>query len=335
MRILVIDPQFDHEPDVERAVAGPDTDLVFARTTYGAPVDDDLYRDCDALINVRSQHQVTARTVELMQRCRIVVQAGVGYNHIDLAACAARGIPVCNTPDYGTMEVADHAVALVLALARGIPAYDAGLRRVGGWDARRLPDIRRLRDLRLGVLGLGRIGLAAARRLATFGFEMGFYDPHQPPGFELAVGFKRFASLGELLDRSDVLTIHAPLTAETEGMIDAEALARLPKGAILVNTARGPIVNLDAVAGALRVGHLGAAGLDVLPVEPPDYEHPLLAAWRAGEDWLENRLLVTPHAAFYSDGSLIDIRRLSMITAMEFLKDGKLRACVNGHLLPK
>ena len=122
MRILIIDPQFEAEPDVERAVTGPEAEIVVWRTAERGPVPTSEFALCDALINCRSRHVVTREIVAAMERCRIVSQAGVGFNHIDLVACAERGIPVCNAPDYGTTEVADHALGLVLALTRGIVA---------------------------------------------------------------------------------------------------------------------------------------------------------------------------------------------------------------------
>lgn len=330
MKVLIVDPLVEGEPDIEREVAGDGIELVLARTDKGAPLADAVYADCDALLNCRSLHRLPAAIIAKLTRCRVIVQAGVGFNHIDLGAATARSIPVCNTPDYGTTEVADHAVGLMVALSRGIVGYDRRLRAGDkAWEARLLPTVRRLRDLRLGIVGLGRIGLAAARRAAGFGLAIGFHDPYLPAGIELALGFERFAEFDALLRRSDILSLHCPLTAETTGLIGARALALLPAGAIVVNTARGGVLDLDAVYDALRGGRLGGAGLDVFPVEPIDRRDRLLAAWSAGETWLDDRLIVTPHAAFYSSASIRDMRRLSMLTVVEYLRHGRLRTCVN------
>ncbi|MEM8665402.1 MAG: C-terminal binding protein, partial [Pseudomonadota bacterium] len=287
MKILIIDPQFEGEPDVERAVTGPDADIRVWQTVSEGPVPDSEFADCEALVNCRSRNSVTPETVARMKNCKIVVQAGVGFNHIDIEACAAAGIPVCNVPDYGTSEVADHALSLALALTRGVVAYDTKLRaRQMGWFAREQKTVRRLRGSRFGIIGLGRIGLATALRARAFETEIAFVDPYLPPGIEKALGFQRMESVGELLSASDIVSCHTPLTQETTGLIGNETLAEAKPGLVLVNTSRGPVVDLDAAESALRDGRLGALGLDVLPVEPLDYVHPLLGAWERGEDWL-------------------------------------------------
>ncbi|MEM9429061.1 MAG: C-terminal binding protein [Pseudomonadota bacterium] len=336
MRILIIDPQFEDAPDVERAVTGPEAEIVVWRTpTQGMPPVEEFAK-CDALINCRSRNAVTRETVAEMTRCRIVSQAGVGFNHIDIEACAERGIPVCNAPDYGTAEVADHAVTLALCLLRGVVAYDAKLRaRAMGWDARAQQTVRRIQGLTFGVAGLGRIGTAAALRAQAFGFRIAFADPYLAPGIERAFGFERVADLGALMEISDVLSVHTPLTDETAGFVGAETLARAKPGLVLVNTSRGGTMDLDAVEAALRDGRLGGAALDVLPQEPPDYAHPLLAAFAASEGWLDGRLIVTPHAAFYSPASVIDMRRIATENVVDYLRNGRLRTCVNTALLAR
>ncbi len=212
----------------------------------------------------------------------------MGFNHIDLDACARRGIPVCNTPDYGTMEVADHAIALILSLTRGITAYNNRLlKRDDAWNTQELPlrPVRRLRGQIIGIVGLGRIGLATALRARAFGLQVVFHDPYLPPGAELSVDFERVDNLHELLARVDIVSFHCPLTSETNGLFGASALAAT-KPAILINTSRGGVVDLDTVETGLRNGQLCAAGLDVLSVEPLDRSHALLAAWSAGKTGL-------------------------------------------------
>ena len=336
MRILIIDPQFEDSPDVERTVAGPDFDIVVWRTLEQGFPPPEEFALCDAVINCRSRNSITRETIAHMQRCRIVSQAGVGFNHIDIAACAERGIPVCNAPDYGTAEVADHAVTLAMALVRGIVAYDAKLRaRKIGWDARAQKTVRRTRGLTFGVVGLGRIGTAAALRAAAFGMEIAFFDPYLAPGAERSFGFIRTETLDDLMKISDILSVHTPLTAETSRIIGAASLAHAKPGMQLVNTSRGGTMDLDAVEAALREGQLGGAALDVLPQEPLDYEHPLIRAFEVSEDWLDGRLIITPHAAFYSPDSVIDMRRIATENVVNFLRFGRLRSCVNANLLPE
>lgn len=334
MRILIIDPQFEGEPDVERAVTGPEATIIVWQTLVNGPVPDSEFAACDALINCRSRHAVTRPIVEIMENCRIVSQAGVGFNHIDIVACAQRGIPVCNAPDYGTTEVADHAITMAMSLVRGIVAYDSKLRsRAMGWDARSQMTVKRTRELTFGIAGLGRIGTATALRARAFEMEIAFYDPYLPAGIDRSFGFRRTESLNELLATSDIVSLHTPLTDETEEMINAESLAHAREGMILVNTSRGRVIDLDAVDASLRSGRLGGAALDVLPSEPIDYEHPLLKAFEASEDWLDGRLVITPHAAFYSPASVIDMRRIATENVVNYLDRGVLRSCVNRELL--
>ena len=177
--------------------------------------------------------------------------------------------------------------------------------------------INRLRGLGivLGLIGLGRIGTAVALRAKAFNFRVVFYDPYLPNGVELALGIERAATLEDLLRQTNTLSIHAPLTPETRGMVGREQLALLPQGAVIVNDARGPIIDLDALCEKLRDGHIAGAGLDVLPVEPPVEPIPeLLRAYRAREEWLEGRLVITPHSAWLTPHSEIDTRRKSAET---------------------
>ena len=213
-------------------------------------------------------------------------------------------------PDYGTTEVADHAIALMLALTRGTSSYPAAIAADGaeGWHFSKAPLIRRHKGATFGVIGLGRIGLAAARRAAAFDMKVIFYDPHLLSGVDLSTGYERVHSLAELMARSDVASVHAPLSDETRKLLGAEAFAAAKPGLVLVNTARGPIVDLDALEAAMRRGTVAGAGLDVLPSEPGDLEHPLITAWRQGEAWIADRLIVTPHAAFYSPASMVDLQ---------------------------
>lgn len=330
-RIAIIDPQFDGSPDIEIEEAGADTEFAILRPGYD-PVDPKDLDGADAVVNCRSRHYLPAELIAGMKTVKVVVQAGVGFNHIDLDACAARGIPVCNTPDYGTMEVADHAIGLMLALSRGIPTYAERLwTRDDAWGthALPLPPVRRLSTRTFGVVGLGRIGTAAALRAKAFGMRIAFHDPYLPEGTELALGFSRAATLEALLGEADIVSVHCPLTPQTMQIIDDAAIAAMKPGAVLINTSRGGTIDLDAVERGLRSGKLNAAGLDVLPKEPLDRSHPLIAAWGAREPWLDGRLIITPHAAFYSPEGLADMRRLSTRAVMGFLTEGRLRSCVN------
>jgi len=334
MRLLFPDARFDGAPDIEQAVAGKDVVLDIRSADQASAVPKEAWAGCDAIL-VYNAVYLTADVADMAKRCRIVVRVGVGYDKIDVAAWGQRGIPVCNTPDYGTTDVADMALAMLLSLARGVVSFDEALRAdpIGNWKFNLGPAMRRLRGTTFGVVGLGRIGVAAALRAQAFGMRIAFFDPYLPNGTELALNFHRARSLPELLAQSNVISIHAPLTDETRGMIDARAVAAMQPDSLLINTARGPICDLQALHDGLKSGRLAGIGLDVLPQEPPDAQAPLIRAWRAQEPWIKGRVLLSPHAAFYSAAAFEDMRRKSMETAMLFLRDGKLQNCVNSAWL--
>ncbi len=303
------------DDSVEREVFGPGTDIRIR--TPGTLADLDP-ADCAAAEGLMLFRLFCSATdMDRFPNLKVIVRMGVGYDRIDRAAAAARNIMVCNVPDYGTMEVADHAIALTLALRRGVLLYHETQRQTppAAWTAITTPLIRRLNVQTFGIVGLGRIGTAVALRAKALGFRVVFFDPYLPNGVELGVGVERERSLEGLLRRADVLSLHAPLTPVTRGLIGAHELGLLPDGAVLVNTGRGPIVDLDAVDAALRSGRLAGAGLDVIPVEPPVEPIPsLLRHYRERAPWLEGRLVITPHAAYHSPEAWADIRRKSAET---------------------
>jgi C-terminal binding protein len=334
MRILIPDAIFLGEATIEQSVCPPGVEIDLRRGTTPVDIPDDVWRACTAIVMWQVMN-LSAETIAKLDNCRIIARAGVGFDGIDLTAAAKKGIPVCNCPDYGTTDVADHAIALYLALSRGIAFFQDALRAnvVKRWDWTAPPLIGRVRGNCFGVIGMGRIGTATARRARAFDMPVLFYDPYVPDGQELALGFERTRSLDELLERADVVSVHAPLTDETRRMFNATTLARMRKNAILINTARGAIVDIDALSVALKDGRIAGAGLDVLPQEPPDPAHPLMRAYSANESWLAGRLLLSPHAAFYSAAGMADLRRKPLETVLAYLTEGKLRNCVNTALL--
>jgi phosphoglycerate dehydrogenase-like enzyme len=336
MRILIPDAIYPGEPTIEVAACPAGWVIELRRGAAPADIPDEAWRGCDAIV-IWQVMNLDAATIAKLDNCRIVARAGVGFDGIDLAACARKGIAVCNCPDYGTTDVADHAIALYLALSRGIAFFQDALRAdpAKNWDWAAPPLIDRARGRCFGVVGLGRIGTAAARRARALDMPVLFYDPYVPDGQELALGVERARSLDALLERADVVSLHAPLTDETRRMIDAKALARMRTNAVLVNTARGAIVDIDALYGALKDGRIAGAGIDVLPQEPPDLGHPLIRAFRANEPWLAGRFLLTPHAAFYSAAGMADLRRKPVETVAAYLAEGRLRNCVNLAMLAK
>jgi D-3-phosphoglycerate dehydrogenase len=262
--------------------------------------------------------KVTADVIARLKRCRVIMRMGVGFDNIDVDAATRRGIAVCNVPDFCTAEVADHAVSLALALARALPYLDRCVRD-GIWKAALLRQIPAFYAMRFGVLGFGRIGRLAVARARPFGFRLLACDPYISDA-EVPDDVRR-VPLEELLEQSDILSLHVPLTEETRHILDAERLAMMKSSAILVNTSRGPVVDIDALVEALRSGRLAAAGLDVVEQEPLPLDHPLLA--------LPN-VLVSPHYAWHSRESAPRRYVMAVEEALRAVRGEPLRNCVNG-----
>ena len=331
-RILVPDPKVDD--DALFAAAGRDLsyDLHIVNAIPDLPRD--LMENCDAFC-MFSVKPVEEDMIDIMKRCRLIVRAGVGFDNVDLAACATRGIPVSNVPDYGINEVADHALALMMTFTRGIRLYANHMQKgiEHGWNWQLSDQNRRTYRRKVGIIGLGRIGMAFARRCQGMGMDVWTYDPHLPSGAELALNVTRAETLHELLGQCDILSMHVPLSAETHHLIDAEAIAAMRPGTILINTSRGPVVDLDALYHGMKDGPVQCAGLDVFEIEPVPGDHPLVKAWLARESWIDDRLALTPHSAFYSPDAVIDMRTKAIHLIADYLEGKPLRNCVNGHLL--
>lgn len=288
----------DHEASVERPFLDDVATLSTVWLDFNAPLPADVLGS-HALILWHGP-LVTEAVIAQMKNCRAIIRNGVGFDTVDTAAAAKAGIPVCNVPDYGTEEVADHAIALTLALYRQLFPLDVEAKQLG-WKISVAAKMRRLRTQTFGILGLGRIGTATALRAKAFGLRVVFYDPYVPSGTHKAVGIERVGSLDELLQISDTLSIHTPLTPETRGMIGAKEIARMKAGSFLVNTARGDIVQKAPVFAALRNGHLAGAGLDVVEAEP----------LRTADEAATPNLIVTCHAAFCSPEGMVEMRSTS------------------------
>jgi D-3-phosphoglycerate dehydrogenase / 2-oxoglutarate reductase len=262
---------------------------------------------------------ITRRVLEGLADGAVVIRYGVGYDNVDVEAATAAGVRVANVPDYGTGTVADHAAALVLALVRRLPVHDAAIRREGWAAPADAGPVRALSEATAGLIGTGRIGLALAERLQAFGMRVIAHDPYADPQALAERGIER-VELDPLLAAADAISLHAPATPETNHVIGAESLAKLKPGAVVVNTARGALVDEAALAEALASGRVGGAGLDVFEPEPLAADSPLRE--------LPN-VLLTPHAAFYSDRSVDDLQRLAAEEAGRALAGEPLRCQIN------
>lgn len=326
-RVVVTD--FIREPlDQERRVLGDAADV----EALDATSEEELIgriEDADAIMLYHAL-SITRATIERLEHCRLIVRCGVGYDNVDCTAARERGIPVANVPDYGSEEVADSALGLMLALTRGIHLYNQRLLRGSGpWSYEQARPLRRLRGRTLGLVGIGRIGTATALRAKPLGLNVLFYDPYVPDGTDKALGVRRCDSLRALLEQSDIVSLHCPLSEETRRLINRESLLWMQPGACLVNTARGGVVDPAAVLEALVAGRLAGAALDVLPTEPPAEDDPLLVAWRDPSHPAHDRLILNPHAAFYSEEGLDEMRIKGSQNCLRVLRGQPPRNVVN------
>jgi D-3-phosphoglycerate dehydrogenase len=288
---VVITDQVFPTTDIEHALLGEiDATLEVA----DGSLEDVLARGRDADALLTTYFPITAETVSELSRCRIIARYGIGVDNVDIAAANAAGIVVTNVPDYSVEEVAAHALAMLLSALRKLPEADSFVRS-GGWSIDPLRPLRRLSTLTVGLVGYGRISRRLAESLTTLGMDVICHDPYIQP----AEGIPPLMDLDELLAASDAVSLHAPLTPGTRGMIGAEQLARMRSDAVLVNTSRGPLIVLEDLIEALRAGEIRAAALDVFEQEPLDATR------------LEGvpGLTVSPHMAYYSEEALQESQR--------------------------
>jgi D-3-phosphoglycerate dehydrogenase len=264
----------------------------------------------DDVVGLLIWQAITDADMGQLPGLRVIVTGSIGFDHIDLEAAKRRGIWVCNVPDYCVAEVADSTIALLIAMVRGIVSLDRSVRH-GKWDDHAAGPLPRISEVRLGIVGFGRIGRAVAARARALGIETWATDPVVPAPAISAAGV-RPAPLEELLRNASAVTLHLPLTKDSQHLISARELALMPRGSYLINTARGELVDLPALMGALESGQLAGAALDVLPAEPPAEavvpRHP--------------GLIVTPHAAWYSPTSERDVVRKATLSLRSVL-DGQ------------
>jgi len=308
-KILYADNDYP-EIDLERALFDPvGVSIVTAQCKTEAQVIA-AARDCCGIL--LQYAPIGAAVVAALPNLGIVSRIGAGYDTVDTEACAAAGVWVSNSPDYGVGEVATHALALALASIRNIVAYDADV-HAGQWHFMSPGTMRRPSELVLGIVGLGRIGKRMAHISRNVFKRVVAYDPHIIDG-DFPAYVERAATLAQLARQADVITLHTPLTAETRGMVDAQFFGAVKRGTYFVNTSRGAVVNLPDLLSALEDGTLAGAGLDVLPEEPVPRDSPLLRHPRA---------ILTPHAAFYSVEAEKELRRKAAQNIITWLATGR------------
>ena len=295
-------------PTVEEEILSP----LGPRLRLGMGADTDslleLCAEAEGVI-IGSIPAFTAEVIAQLKRCKILARGGVGVDNVDLKAATAKGIQVTYVPDYCVDEVSDHAMSLILYFARKLEGGLAEVKK-GGWGIAALRPIAPLRGATLGVVGVGRIGAALAGKARAFGMRIIAHDPFAPESVFEEIEAEN-AALEQIWAESDYVSLHAPLTSETRGMVNAEALERMKTAAVLINVARGELVDEEALAGALKKNAIRGAGLDVLEEEPPRPNHPLIR--------LPN-CHVTPHSAWYSTAALEDMRRKAATDVLRVLR---------------
>ena len=292
--IAVTDSVF---PSLDPAIAAlkrVDPELRMAKS---AAADDILAvaRDADAILVTYAK--LPGELLRQLTRCKAIGRFGLGVDNIDLPAAKELGIAVNYVPDYCLREVSDHAMALLLALARKV-TFSNKLVQSGRWEVPPIVPLRRLEGQVLGLVGFGNIPRALAPKAKAFGLRVLTHDPYVKPDALAAAGVEG-VSFDDLLARADFISVHAPLVPATRGLMNAAAFAKMKKGAFLINTARGPLVDEAALVAALDAGQLGGAALDVVTAEPLAKDSPLM-----GRD----NVILTPHTAFYSVEALEELQ---------------------------
>lgn len=277
------------------------------RNELGSLLSDIASNEIEALL---VWHQkINGEYLDGFPNLRGVIRYGVGYDAIDLEEIKNRGLVFCNTPDYGTDEVSDTALAMVLNILRGVSKYNYFCKSYEDtWQENTISAIRRTSEVTMGVIGAGRIGTALILKSKALKLRTVFFDPYKVSGYEKSIGADRVHDLDELIKVSDIISIHTPLTSETRGLVDSSFVNKMKTGASLVNTARGEIVkDLDVLYDALKNEKLSNVALDVLPSEPPSSCN-LIDAWKKPDHILSPRITINPHTSYYSMESYREMR---------------------------
>jgi D-3-phosphoglycerate dehydrogenase len=292
--VAVADTIFPNLDPVKQELLRIDAELKFAEQPTPEAILA-VAREADGLFVTYGQ--ITADIIGELENCKVIGRFGIGTDNIDIPAATKRGIIVTYAPVYCLEEVSDHTMAMLMALARKIP-FASNLVRAGRWEMPAVVPIHRLRGQTLGLVGLGNIPQSVAPKAQAFGISVISSDPFVSPEIAAKLNVE-LVSFDVLLERSDYVSLHAPLTPKTEKLLGADAFGKMKPSAFLINTARGPLVDVDALAKALDAGEIAGAALDVLPVEPPPEDLALL-----GRD----NVIITPHTAFYSEEALLNLQ---------------------------
>ncbi|WHX42685.1 C-terminal binding protein [Mesobacillus sp. AQ2] len=309
--VLLTDYEFDnlkYEEDVF-AESGLDIEFIKAQCKTEEQVIEQA-RQADAILNQYAP--ISRRVIESLENARVISRYGVGINTIDLEAATEKGITVANVPDYGMEEVSNHTLALLLSWARKVPLLNNEVKK-GNWDFKACVPIHRFNEQTVGVLGFGRIPRRFIEKVNPLGFKLAAYDPFVSAEDMAAVGVRKM-ELDEIIREADYLSVHVPLVKDTFHLLNAVRFSQMKKTAVIINTARGPIIDEKALIEALETGIIAGAALDVTEEEPISIDSPLLNM---------DNVIITPHSAWYSEEAMVELRQKAARNIVQVLKGEK------------
>ena len=325
MKILITDVIQDNGL-IEKKIFGKKYSVTICNAKKNVDISDSLLSSANGILAFDTL-KFDKKFLKKLKKCKVLVRVGVGYDNIDLKSAKNMGIVVCNIPDYGVDEVADYAISSILLTNRNFLSYFESTKNKK-W-IRESSTCLRLEGRTLGIIGLGRIGSALAIRAKAFKMKIIFFDPYVESGKDKIFGIKRVNSLMEIAKSSDFVSVHCPLSKETENLINKKFFNSAKKNLVLINSARGKNVNLDDLRNALKNNKLKCVVLDVLPIEPISESHLLLKDYLQQKLYLRNKLIITPHSAFYSNKSIIEIREKAALEAKKVIEKQNPLNCVN------
>ncbi|PAE25723.1 hydroxyacid dehydrogenase [Bacillus sp. 7894-2] len=311
LKVLLTDYEFEnlkYEEDVFKD-SGLDIEFVKAQCKTEDEVAEQA-KHADAILNQYAP--ISRRVIESLENTKVISRYGVGVNTIDLDAANEKGITVANVPDYGMEEVSNHALALLLSWARKVTLLNNEVKR-GNWDFKACVPIHRFTNQTVGVLGFGRIPRRFIEKVKPLGFKLAAYDPFVSAEDMASAGVQKM-ELHEIISEADYLSVHVPLIKDTFHLLNADRFSQMKKNAVIINTARGPIIDEKALIEALENGKIAGAALDVAEEEPISIDSPLLHM---------DNVIITPHSAWYSEEAMVELRQKAAKNIVQVLKGEK------------
>ncbi|MEA5010111.1 MAG: C-terminal binding protein [Angelakisella sp.] len=319
MKVVITDYQYPNIDQEKRIIA----EAGFELFDYQYKDEENLIRVCrDADAIIVQYAEITKSVIDTLQNCKMIIKYGIGVNNIDVDAASQKGIYVCNCPDYGIDEVANHAIALLFSLIKKLPIIQKAFRS-GDWGNSSLVPLYRLSGQKLGLVGLGRIPMSVAKKMAGFNVEILGYDPYLSQEAADQAGIK-LVDFDTLCRECDIISIHCPLVPETTHIFNKDTFSKMKKSAFLINTARGPVINEQDLIEALEQGQIAGAGLDVFEKEPLEQTSKLLQM---------DNVICTPHIAWYSEEAINNLQKNVALEVVNTLKTNNPWNAVNKNKL--